>query len=85
MNKQTWNDRWPLERVLFLMAGTFVMLGSILAALVSEWFLLLPAFVALNMLLFSLVGFCGASLILGRGFGVKTSCQLERSQAEASK
>ncbi len=81
MNEQTWNNRWPLERVLFLMAGALVLAGSALAAAVSTWFLLLPAFVALNMLLFAAAGFCGASLILGRGFGVKSSCRLSAETA----
>ena len=29
--------RWPLERVLFLMAGTMTLLSVVLAATVSEW------------------------------------------------
>lgn len=81
MNRQTWNDRWPLERALFLMAGTLVLAGSLLAALVSPWFLLLTGFVAVNQLLFSALGFCGASLVLSRGFGMKPSCRI----AEASR
>ena len=32
---------WPLERVLFLMAGTMTGLSALLGALVSPWFLLL--------------------------------------------
>ena len=34
-------DRWPLERVLFAIAGTVVLIGALLSALVSPWFLLL--------------------------------------------
>ena len=36
---------WPLERVLFLLAGTTTLVSVLLAALVSPWFLLLTAFV----------------------------------------
>ena len=32
---------WPLERVLFALAGTVTLLGALLAAAVSPWFLLL--------------------------------------------
>lgn len=38
-------NRWPLERVLFVMAGTVTIVSAILAALVSPWFLILTAFV----------------------------------------
>ena len=37
--------RWPLERVLFLLAGTVTLASAALAALVTPWFLLLTAFV----------------------------------------
>ena len=39
------NSRWPLERVLFAMAGTVILVSVALVALVSPWFLLLTAFV----------------------------------------
>ena len=62
---------WPLERILFLLAGTMTALSAILVALVSPWFGLLTGFVALNQLLFVSVGHCGASLILEHVFGVE--------------
>jgi hypothetical protein len=39
---------WPLERVLFALAGTVTLLSAALAAAVSPWFLLLTAFVGVN-------------------------------------
>jgi hypothetical protein len=57
---------WPLERVLFAMAGTMVLIGALLSALVSPWFLLLVAFVGVNQWLFVAFGDCPASLILTR-------------------
>ena len=57
---------WPLERVLFAMAGTMTIVGALLGALVSPWFLLLVAFVGINQWLFVAVGDCPASLILTR-------------------
>ncbi len=63
---------WPLERVLFAMAGTVTLLSALLAATVSPWFLLLTAFVGVNQWLFVVFGACGASLILKRFFGLKS-------------
>lgn len=60
--------RWPLERVLFAIAGTVVLISAALAAFVSPWFLLLTAFVGFNQWLFVAVGDCPMSLILTRLF-----------------
>jgi hypothetical protein len=63
---------WPLERVLFALAGTVGLLGAALAAVVSPWFLLLVAFVAVNQWLYVLAGTCGASFLLSRAFGLRS-------------
>ena len=63
---------WPLERVLFAMAGTMTLLSALLAAVVSPWFLLLTAFVGVNQWLYVAFGACGASLILRRAFGLRS-------------
>jgi hypothetical protein len=62
---------WPLERVLFALAGTMVLLGALLSAVVSPWFLLLVAFVGVNQWLYVLFGACGASVVLRRVFGIE--------------
>jgi hypothetical protein len=60
----TRDRRWPLERVLFALAGTVTLLSALLAATVSTWgFLLLTAFVGVNQWLYALVGACPASVI----------------------
>ena len=64
---------WPLERVLFAMAGTVVLVSAALAALVSPWFLLLTAFVGANQWLYVVVGACPASLVLGRVAGLRST------------
>lgn len=64
--------RWPLERVLFALAGTVSLLSVALVALVSPWFLLLTAFVGVNQWLYVLFGACPASLILGRLFSLRS-------------
>ena len=59
-------NRWNVRRILFLLAGTFTLLGAALAAFVSPWFLVLPALVGANQLLMVAVGWCPVSLLLGR-------------------
>ncbi|MFN8161778.1 MAG: DUF2892 domain-containing protein [Solirubrobacterales bacterium] len=62
---------WPLERVLFLMAGTMTALSVVLAVLVSPWFLLLTAFVGVNQLAFVAFGNCPSSWLLRRYAGLR--------------
>lgn len=57
---------WPLERALFAMAGTVALASALLAATVSEWFLLLTAFAGVSQRLYAGVGVCPASLIVER-------------------
>jgi hypothetical protein len=64
---------WPLERVLFAMAGTVTLVSALLVALVSPWFLLLTAFVGINQWLYVTVGSCPASLVIGRLFGLRSA------------
>lgn len=66
---------WPLERVLFALAGTLTLASAALAALVSPWFLLLAAFVGLNQWLFAGAGACPASIALERVLGVERGCR----------
>jgi hypothetical protein len=60
---------WPLERILFALAGTMTLLAVTLAATVSPWLLLLAAFVGLNQWLYVAVGACPASVLLARATG----------------
>jgi hypothetical protein len=68
---------WPLERVLFAMAGTVTLLSALLAALISPWFLLLTAFVGVNQWLYVMVGACPASLVITRLFGLRSTVYRE--------
>ena len=65
--------RWPLERVLFALAGSMTLLAGLLGALVSPWFLLLVAFVGANQWLYVAVRACPASVVLER-LGVERRC-----------
>jgi hypothetical protein len=73
MTKRTCNAGWPLERVLFAMAGTMTLVSVLLAVLISPWFLLLTTFVGLNQLAYVAFGACGASLILSRFAGRRSA------------
>ena len=66
--------RWPLERVLFAMAGTVTLLSALLTALVSPWFLLLTAFVGVSQWSYVVLRACPASLLLQR-FGLDAQCE----------
>jgi hypothetical protein len=66
---------WPLERVLFALAGTMTLASAVLATLVSPWFLLLAAFVGLNQWLFAGAGACPASIALERLAGIEPGCR----------
>jgi hypothetical protein len=66
---------WPLERVLFLLAGVMTGLSALLAALVSPWFLLLTGFVALNQLAFVAFGDCPSSWLLRRYAGLRGAAE----------
>lgn len=66
--------KWPLERILFAMAGTFTLVSAALAAAVSPWFLILTAFVGLNQWMYVVAGACPASVVL-RKFGFNAQCR----------
>lgn len=67
------HPRWPLERVLFALAGSITLISAALAALVSSWFLVLTAFVGVNQWLYVLVGACPASIVLRRACGLRSA------------
>ncbi len=73
--------RWPLERVLFALAGFMTLASAGLAAFISPWFLLLTAFVGVNQWLYVLVGACPASLVLKRAFRLRSVVYPDRATA----
>ena len=52
------------ERIIFRVAGSLILLGAILGYYLSPYWLILDAFVGVNMLQSSFTGFCPMSLIL---------------------
>jgi predicted signal transduction protein with EAL and GGDEF domain len=65
---------WPLERILFALAGTVTLASVVLAASFGPWWLVLTAFVGINQLAFVAFGDCVASVALQRLFGVERGC-----------
>ena len=55
------------------LAGTITLVSALLAALVSPWWLLLTAFVGLNLLQSSVTGFCPAAMVFRRA-GLSSGC-----------
>ncbi len=62
-----------LDRAVLLMAGTMTLLSALLAATLSPWWLLLTAFVGLNLVQSSITGFCPAAVVFRR-LGVTSGC-----------
>ena len=53
-----------IDRAVLAFAGTLVLLSVALAHLASPWWLLLAAFVGLNLLQSAFTGFCPAAIVL---------------------
>lgn len=62
-----------IDRAVLLMAGSLVLVSTVLAATISTWWLLLSAFVGLNLVQSSITGFCPAALLLRRT-GMRAGC-----------
>ena len=74
---------WPLERMLFALAGTVTLVSAALAAIVSPWFVLLTAFVGVNQWLYVIVGACPASVVLRRACGLRSAVYATNEPAGA--
>lgn len=72
------NPQWPLEQVLFALAGTVTLVSAVLAAAVSPWFLLLTAFVGVNQWLYVVAGACPASIVLRRACKLRSAIYPDR-------
>lgn len=62
-----------LDKAVLALAGTMILVSALLVALVSPWWLLLTAFVGLNLLQSSITGFCPAALVFRR-LGLTSGC-----------
>ena len=62
-----------LDRAIFAFAGVMILLSVALVYFVSPWWLLLTAFVGLNLLQSSITGFCPAAIVF-RKLGIASGC-----------
>ena len=61
-----WRHAWPLERILFAMAGTVTLLSAALAATVSPWFLVGTGFMGAGLLFAGATGICALATMLSK-------------------
>lgn len=54
----------PIMRQVQIVAGSLVLLGVVLAVLVSPWFMALSAFVGAGLIVAGITGFCGMANLL---------------------
>ena len=62
-----------LDRAIFAFAGVMILLSVALVYFVSPWWLLLTAFVGLNLLQSSITGFCPAAVVF-RKLALSSGC-----------
>ena len=65
-----------LDRAILAFAGAMVLLSAVLAWLVSPYWLLLTAFVGLNLMQAAVTGFCPAAIVFGK-LGLKSGCAFD--------
>lgn len=56
----------PIMRQVQIVTGSMVVLGVLLAVLVSPWFMALPALVGAGLVMAGITGFCGLAQVLAR-------------------
>ncbi|MDQ8204421.1 DUF2892 domain-containing protein [Pelagicoccus sp. SDUM812003] len=65
-----------IDRFVFAFAGTMILLGLSLGIWVHQYWLILPAFVGLNMFQAAFTRVCPLAMILKR-FGMKSGCAFQ--------
>ena len=65
-----------IDRTVFAVAGTFILVSLALGLLHSPWWFLFTAFVGLNMLQAAFSGFCPLARVL-RALGLQPGCAFE--------
>ncbi len=76
-------SRWYLERIVWLVAGTVVLTGTLLGIIIHPYWFALPILAGTNMLIFSLTGFCPMAVILHK-LGIKSISELNGRAPEKS-
>lgn len=69
-----------IDRIIFAVAGTLVLLGLTLGLAVSSWFFIVTGFVGVNLLQSAFTGFCPLAVILRKAGMPESSCFRRASQ-----
>ncbi len=69
-----------IDRIIFAVAGSLVLLGVTLGLLVNPWFFAIPTFVGANMLQSAFTGFCPLAVILRKAGMPESACFRRASQ-----
>ncbi len=67
-----------LDRAVLAFAGAMVLASVVLTWLFSPYWLLLTAFVGVNMLQAAFTGFCPAAIVLAK-LGIRSGCAFGRA------
>ncbi|MEU4710837.1 DUF2892 domain-containing protein [Nocardia salmonicida] len=70
---------WTIARLVPLLAGILVLAGTAAAATISAWWLIVPTLVGANLLLYSAVGWCPATLLMRRAGIASGTCPPART------
>lgn len=65
-----------IDRAVLAFAGLMVLASALLTWLLSPWWLLLTAFVGVNMIQASITGFCPAAMAF-KAMGARPGCAFE--------
>lgn len=65
--------KWYIERIIFLIAGTVVLGGTLMGLFVHKYWFAFPILAGFNMLIFAFTGFCPMAIVLNK-FGVEPLC-----------
>ncbi|MDR3494838.1 MAG: DUF2892 domain-containing protein [Ancalomicrobiaceae bacterium] len=65
-----------IDRIVMAFAGTVVLVGLALSLAFSPWWLIVPAFVGLNLLQAAFTRFCPLAMLL-KVIGVKPGCAFD--------
>jgi len=68
-------SKWYIERIVWLVAGSVVLSGTLLGYFLNKLFFIFPVLAGTNMVIFSLTGFCLLAVILEK-FGVKSQKEM---------
>ena len=66
-----------MDRVIKILAGSFILISVVLVIWVSKWWLILTALVGVNLIQSAFTGWCPASGFLAR-LGIQGSCSLKK-------